>query len=177
MSESLRYCYYVLSVVNQCRSNSMAECMGIDVRQLLVLFGELVAPCGNRIRNNRSAVFLRKAIVCFSLPSVANLQSVFAIPCSVFLQQCHRLRREFQESCIRGLRSVFVNAFVRRIKQSGINAICKYFLSGEITELQGNAAYVFELQKDSIERGREGYLKKVEGGKYGANVRYGKTDL
>lgn len=62
-------------------------------------------------------------------------------------------------------------------KAAAIDAICKYFLSGEITELQGNAAYVFELQKDSIERGREGYLKKVEGGKYGANVRYGKTDL
>ena len=53
-----------------------------------------------------------------------------------------------------------------------IKATCDYFLDGTITELTGAAAKVFEIERAAIDRGRESYQAKVDGGKAGAESRY-----
>lgn len=57
---------------------------------------------------------------------------------------------------------------------AAIKATVNYFLWGEVTELEGTAAHVFEIMCASIDRGRVAYEKKSEGGKRGNNVRWGK---
>ena len=51
---------------------------------------------------------------------------------------------------------------------AAIKATCDYFLYGTIPELTGAAAKVFEVEKAAIDRGRETYIAKVEGGRRGA---------
>ena len=55
---------------------------------------------------------------------------------------------------------------------AAIKATCDYFLYGEIPELTGAAAKVFEIEKAAIDRGRESYRAKVDGGKAGARKRW-----
>ena len=54
-----------------------------------------------------------------------------------------------------------------------IKASCDYFLDGTITELNGAAKKVFEIEKAAIDRGRESYQAKVDGGRAGAEKRWG----
>lgn len=53
-----------------------------------------------------------------------------------------------------------------------IKATCDYFLDGTVAELTGAAAKVFEIEKAAIDRGRESYRAKVDGGKAGAKKRW-----
>lgn len=55
-----------------------------------------------------------------------------------------------------------------------IQAACRYYLYGEVTELHGVAAEALRIEMASIDRGREKYKSQVEGGKKGAGTRYGK---
>lgn len=53
-----------------------------------------------------------------------------------------------------------------------IKATCDYFLYGKIPELTGAAAKVFEIERAAIDRGRESYQAKVNGGRAGADKRW-----
>lgn len=55
---------------------------------------------------------------------------------------------------------------------AAIKATCNYYLTGELPELSGMAARVFEIEMSSINRGRKGWREQVEGGK----SRHKKTD-
>ncbi len=55
---------------------------------------------------------------------------------------------------------------------AAIRAACNYYLYGEIPELDGIAAKVFDIEKASIDRGRGKYADQVEGGKKGAEKRW-----
>ena len=55
---------------------------------------------------------------------------------------------------------------------AAIKATADYFLYGTEAELTGPAAQVFQIQKASIDRGRESYEKRVLGGKKGAEARW-----
>ena len=57
---------------------------------------------------------------------------------------------------------------------AAIQATCNYYLYGTLPELKGAAAQVFEIQKASIDRGRETYRARVEGGKKGGNAHWHK---
>lgn len=50
---------------------------------------------------------------------------------------------------------------------TAMQAACNYYLYGELPELDGITAKVFEIQKASIDRGREKYQKQVDGGRTG----------
>lgn len=56
---------------------------------------------------------------------------------------------------------------------AAIKATCDYFLYGITPELTGAAAKVFEIERAAIDRGRESYQAKVNGGRAGANKRWG----
>ena len=51
-----------------------------------------------------------------------------------------------------------------------IKATTNYFLYGTVEELTGRAAQVFEIMKSSIDRGRETYRCRVEGGRKGGKA-------
>ena len=53
-----------------------------------------------------------------------------------------------------------------------IKATVDYYLYGTITELNGVSAQVFEIMRSSIDRGRDTYRKKSEGGKKGNAARW-----
>lgn len=55
-----------------------------------------------------------------------------------------------------------------------IKATVNYFLRGELPELSGTPAQVFEIMRSSIDRGQEIYRAKVEGGRKGANAHWKK---
>lgn len=55
---------------------------------------------------------------------------------------------------------------------AAIRASCNYYLYGEIPALEGAAARVFEIEKASIDRGRDKYLKQSEGGIKGNEIRW-----
>lgn len=56
---------------------------------------------------------------------------------------------------------------------AAIKATCEYFLYGTIPVLTGAAATVFEIERAAIDRGRECYKAKVDGGRAGASKRWG----
>lgn len=53
-----------------------------------------------------------------------------------------------------------------------IKATVRYYLKGELTELTGTAAEVFDIMRSSIDRGQETYRKKSEAGKKGNEIRW-----
>ena len=53
-----------------------------------------------------------------------------------------------------------------------IKATVKYYLKGELTELSGTAADVFDIMRASIDRGQEAYRKMSEAGKRGNAARW-----
>ena len=55
---------------------------------------------------------------------------------------------------------------------AAIRAACNYYLYGEMPDLAGTAAKVFEIEKASIDRGRVKYEKQVQGGRDGAKERW-----
>ena len=55
---------------------------------------------------------------------------------------------------------------------AAIKATVDYFLYGTEPDLTGPAAQVFEIQRASIDRGRESYRKKSEAGKKGNAIRW-----
>lgn len=55
-----------------------------------------------------------------------------------------------------------------------IKATVNYYLRGEVPELSGTPAQVFEIMRASIDRGQETYRARVEGGRKGANAHWGK---
>lgn len=55
---------------------------------------------------------------------------------------------------------------------AAIKATCDYFLYGTIPELTGAAAKVFEIEVAAIDRGRDSYQAKVNGGRAGAKKRW-----
>ena len=55
---------------------------------------------------------------------------------------------------------------------AAIKATCDYFLYGTIQDLTGAAAKVFEIERAAIDRGRESYSAKVDGGRAGAEKRW-----
>ena len=55
-----------------------------------------------------------------------------------------------------------------------IKATVNYYLRGEVPELTGTPAQVFEIMRASIDRGQETYRARVEGGRKGANAHWGK---
>ena len=57
-----------------------------------------------------------------------------------------------------------------------IKATCDYFLDGTVAELTGRAAKVFEIERAAIDRGRESYKAKVDGGRAGAEKRWGERE-
>lgn len=59
---------------------------------------------------------------------------------------------------------------------AAIKATTRYFLFGEMPscELSEMASTVFEIMQGSIDRGRETYQAKIEGGRKGAKSRYEK---
>ena len=59
---------------------------------------------------------------------------------------------------------------------AAIQAACNYYLYGEMPNVSGPVAKVFEIEKAAIDKGREAYRKKVEGGYKGSVARWGKKD-
>lgn len=55
-----------------------------------------------------------------------------------------------------------------------IRAACNYYLYGDIPELDGVVERVFEIEKAAIDKGKEAYKARVEGGRNGANERWKK---
>lgn len=55
-----------------------------------------------------------------------------------------------------------------------IKATVNYFLRGEIPELTGAPAQVFDIMRASIDRGQETYNARVEGGRKGGNAHWHK---
>lgn len=55
---------------------------------------------------------------------------------------------------------------------AAIQAACNYYLYGEIPALTGTAEKAFEIEKASIDRCREAYTRKVEGGHKGSVTRW-----
>lgn len=55
-----------------------------------------------------------------------------------------------------------------------IKATVNYYLRGEVPELSGTPAQVFEIMRASIDRGQETYKARVEGGRKGGNAHWGK---
>ena len=53
-----------------------------------------------------------------------------------------------------------------------IKATVRYYLHGEVPELSGAAAEVFDIMRSSIDRGQETYRKKSEAGKKGNAIRW-----
>ena len=56
-----------------------------------------------------------------------------------------------------------------------IKATVNYYLHGEMPELSGTPAQVFEIMRASIDRGKVTWRKKSEAGKKGNDVRWGKA--
>ena len=57
-----------------------------------------------------------------------------------------------------------------------IKATVNYYLHGEVPELSGTPAQVFEIMRASIDRGQETYKARVEGGRKGARAHWRKDD-
>lgn len=53
-----------------------------------------------------------------------------------------------------------------------IKATVNYYLRGEVPELSGTPAQVFEIMRASIDRGQETYRARVEGGRKGSDARW-----
>lgn len=53
-----------------------------------------------------------------------------------------------------------------------IKATVNYYLYGTVADLDGVAGKVFDIMHADIDRGRETYKKKCEGGKKGADARW-----
>lgn len=56
-----------------------------------------------------------------------------------------------------------------------IKATVNYYLRGEVTELSGPAAEVFDIMQASIDRGKETYRARCEGGKKGGLAHWNKV--
>lgn len=59
---------------------------------------------------------------------------------------------------------------------AAMQATCNYYLYGEVPDLTGAVKKAFEIEKAAIDKGREAYKKKVEGGYKGSASRWGKRD-
>lgn len=57
-----------------------------------------------------------------------------------------------------------------------IKATVRYYLRGEVPELSGSAAEVFDIMRSSIDRGQEIYKARVDGGRRGGNAHWHKAD-
>ena len=57
-----------------------------------------------------------------------------------------------------------------------IKATVNYYLHGEVPELSGTPAQVFEIMRASIDRGFSTYRARVEGGRKGGNAHWHKGD-
>lgn len=57
-----------------------------------------------------------------------------------------------------------------------IKATVRYYLHGEVPELSGAAAEVFDIMRSSIDRGQEIYRARVEGGRRGGNAHWHKAN-
>lgn len=57
-----------------------------------------------------------------------------------------------------------------------IKATVNYFLRGEVPNLTGAPAQVFDIMRSSIDRGQEIYKARVEGGRRGGNAHWHKAD-
>jgi hypothetical protein len=57
-----------------------------------------------------------------------------------------------------------------------IKATVRYYLRGEVPELSGSAAEVFDIMRSSIDRGQEVYKARVEGGRRGGIAHWQKAN-
>ena len=57
-----------------------------------------------------------------------------------------------------------------------IKATVNYYQHGEVSELSGTPAQVFEIMRASIDRGFSTYRARVEGGRKGGNAHWHKGD-